>query len=573
MRFAIGIRYLCGWAMATHPTDRESAEWPPHPDRLFMALAAAYFETDGSAEERAALEWLEGLREPRTIIASFGADDVKTRTAVTVFVPVNDTEMGKDGLRLLPEFRSRQARQFPVTIPADDTVHLVWDVDDTNVDPQLDALARLCQRVTYLGHSASLVQAWIERDFVVATPASEEPTQSSVSPRRQLVATSGRADRRVRISGPGRLADLEARFNREAVARFHLLQSSMTVAKGKPKAQLKQQLGDEFGGVPPVVRRPQPGLWQGYACVTEEKQERAAMPTVFGSELIVLRCVHDGEHVSQPLGLESTLQITEALRNAVMKHCCVQPPPEWVSGHKSEGPRSEDPHLAFVPLPHVGRQHADGHLLGIAIVVPSAVSDAEQRRCLEQVLFDEQALPRTLELRMPHAGTWHVELDERDDRPVALRPETWTAAAPAKPATPPYLWGTVTPIVFDRHPKTKIPSRQSAPLSERARAHAAYADEIEEMVRVACERIKLPRPTRVWVEPTSRFIGVPHARNFPMMQRKAGGNLHHTHAVIEFAEPVVGPVLLGAGRYRGYGLCRPIPARQRTGESQEIGHE
>ena len=40
---AIGIRYLCGWAMATHPADRNRAEWPPHPDRVFMALAAAHF--------------------------------------------------------------------------------------------------------------------------------------------------------------------------------------------------------------------------------------------------------------------------------------------------------------------------------------------------------------------------------------------------------------------------------------------------------------------------------------------------------------------------------------------------
>ena len=46
----VGIRYLNGWVMATHPTNREVAEWPPHPDRVFMALAAAHFETDGNSE-------------------------------------------------------------------------------------------------------------------------------------------------------------------------------------------------------------------------------------------------------------------------------------------------------------------------------------------------------------------------------------------------------------------------------------------------------------------------------------------------------------------------------------------
>ena len=151
MSFAIGVRYLCGWSMATHPTDRESPEWPPHPDRLFLALAAAYFESDGTTVEREALEWLECLREPQMIIASYGPGDVKSRTAVTAFVPVNDTNMGKDGLRLLPEYRPRQARQFPVTIPASDTVHFVWNLDESSCGPELEALAQLCRRVTYLG--------------------------------------------------------------------------------------------------------------------------------------------------------------------------------------------------------------------------------------------------------------------------------------------------------------------------------------------------------------------------------------------------------------------------------------
>jgi len=44
--FGFGIRYLMGWAMAAADgAKKERAEWPPHPDRIFMALAAAWFET------------------------------------------------------------------------------------------------------------------------------------------------------------------------------------------------------------------------------------------------------------------------------------------------------------------------------------------------------------------------------------------------------------------------------------------------------------------------------------------------------------------------------------------------
>ena len=31
-----------------------------------------------------------------------------------------------------------------------------------------------------------------------------------------------------------------------------------------------------------------------------------------------------------------------------------------------------------------------------------------------------------------------------------------------------------------------------------------------------------------------------------------------THAVLQFPEPVRGPVLLGAGRFAGLGLCRAL---------------
>jgi len=30
------------------------------------------------------------------------------------------------------------------------------------------------------------------------------------------------------------------------------------------------------------------------------------------------------------------------------------------------------------------------------------------------------------------------------------------------------------------------------------------------------------------------------------------------HAILVFDEPARGPVLIGAGRYRGYGMCRPL---------------
>ena len=105
---------------------KEQAEWPPHPDRVFMALAAAWFETGENPKEREALCWLATLPPPS--IAASG--DVS-------YVPVNDTGVGPPtsgdlgklrdaGLAVLPEYRLRQPRGFPVAIPHDPTVYLIF---------------------------------------------------------------------------------------------------------------------------------------------------------------------------------------------------------------------------------------------------------------------------------------------------------------------------------------------------------------------------------------------------------------------------------------------------------------
>ena len=82
-----------------------------------------------------------------------------------------------------------------------------------------------------------------------------------------------------------------------------------------------------------------------------------------------------------------------------------------------------------------------------------------------------------------------------------------------------------------------------------------------ENIKDACERIGLPRPREVLLHPVSLIEGAAHARDFPALKRKAdGGARYHSHAVLMFDEPVRGPVLIGAGRFRGYGVCRPVNA-------------
>jgi CRISPR-associated protein Csb2 len=53
-------------------------------------------------------------------------------------------------------------------------------------------------------------------------------------------------------------------------------------------------------------------------------------------------------------------------------------------------------------------------------------------------------------------------------------------------------------------------------------------------------------------------------RQFPGYKTGTGTPRACVHAQIEFAEPVRGPVLVGAGRYLGYGLCLPRELREET---------
>src|SRR5699024_386566 len=129
------------------------------------------------------------------------------------------------------------------------------------------------------------------------------------------------------------------------------------------------------------------------------------------------------------LGLTSTLAVTQALRGTIMRHAGVQPVPEWVSGHKSDGGRSEQQcgHLACVPLPFVGHEHSDGHLLGVGLLFPRTIDLRERGRVLGPVLLTEAGEPRTVELRLGRLGVWTLRKKDWTEQRRGLQRETWTA--------------------------------------------------------------------------------------------------------------------------------------------------
>ena len=292
---------------------------------------------------------------------------------------------------------------------------------------------------------------------------------------------------------------------------------------------LKARMAERFpDGEPRAPMRPDIGRWQGYRRLAEKPPD--PMPgTVFDPRLVVLRI--DGRRVSLP----TALKLTKAMRGRLMRECPLQPPPEWFSDHLPDGRPTRNPHLAVAPLPFVGAQHADGRLMGVALILPRGLDAQETGNGLGPILHDpESGLPRAHRL---FDGGWldlTAELDARERPPMNLDPSIWTA--------PSRTWASVTPVVLNRHFDGKD-----------------RWDRAAESVKEACEHIELPRPREILLHPVSLVEDVPHAREFPQLTRKRdNGRQSHAHAVIVFDEPACGPVLVGAGRFRGYGLCRPI---------------
>ena len=145
---AFEVEYLLGRVFAGDFRDRSEPEWPPHPARLFSALAAACHETRMGDSVRDALLWLEKLGAP-SICASPGSQHEK----VMSFVPTNYP--GKKG-NTLPDTRGKQPRFFPRQTPARSTVYFVWPHAKPAPDPER---ARTGRTSRWVSRQSSFVRA------------------------------------------------------------------------------------------------------------------------------------------------------------------------------------------------------------------------------------------------------------------------------------------------------------------------------------------------------------------------------------------------------------------------------
>jgi len=389
---------------------------------------------------------------------------------------------------------------------------------------------KLLDRVTRIGHASSLVVVTQEEQLP------DQPSEHIWIPKESPAA----ANIQVRCIPKGALDSLTSMWNPAQEWLNQLDEANTAVSEdGLSKVEAKKRKKSLQTHIKSCPAHPRPRLdhWVTYTRLDEIIATQSAHQSLFHPELVVLQQI-DGA----VWNLENTRALVMALRGTCRKHM-PDDAPEWIHGHAADGKPSQRPHIAFLPLAYVGNEHADGHGMGFALAIPKDVDMAEVYTWFGPVFTDEEGQLSDLQLRTADNGK-HITLRMQEStRPAYnLRSSTWTHASKT--------WASATPVVLDRFPRANPRTRPDD-----------WMNEIKTILTESCLKVGLPAPSSIECGGLPYLEGAPHARDVPALtfkQRGASRKRYHTHVKLHFDQPIQGPVLLGQGRYQGYGFCRPI---------------
>ncbi len=194
-------------------------------------------------------------------------------------------------------------------------------------------------------------------------------------------------------------------------------------------------------------------------------------------------------------------------------------PPAVLHGHGFSGTGYE---LArYLALPDVGFQRSRGRIHGLALWLPPG-SDSMVRQMARDAAFS---------VRWLRGRGVDVAVVPRDDeeRPMAAHPERWLRAS--------RHWATAVPAIHER--------RRRLDLAEVARW---------------CEHAGLPAPVTFREARTPLVAGAIDLAPVEV-NRPGRPALPYSHVELRFEQAIPGPVVIGSGRQRGFGLCVPLDGR------------
>ncbi len=390
------------------------------------------------------------------------------------YVPTNKAAPGKNTATLLE--RIGQERWWARSIPRIPLIEYVWGETEWS-EGEIAELRVLARRIPYIGRSTSSA-------IVTCNDQESSHDLMSLVPYRDVDPSVFDAETAMRVPFKGSVAALRRSYESKK--------------SGK-------------GGDPWEV-----GVWEDYGTLltSEVKPEASTV-----EETVVLKII--GSYLDG----RNTAAITRYVRMALMSRVG-DPSVAALHGHKET---NQNQRVMVVGLPDVGHPHADGHLMGVGILLPEL-----SRRDLIRVAAALPAVGEIMDVKAGRLGVLHLERitpSTESRMPYGLRTSRWTR--------PSARWSTVLPMVAERFIKPGD----------------LIFDEVARMV----DHAGLPRLKKLetWSKRPLIEGGVDLRPQDTLRKRGDRARKPYFHATIELAESVYGPVVLGSMRTYGLGLCVP----------------
>jgi CRISPR-associated protein Csb2 len=474
--------------------DGGEPEWPPSPLRLFQALVDAaanrWREPQFGGYAKPALEWFQQLAAPEVVAPAHTVG-----TPFRIAVPNNDLDVWAGPISKGNEPKKqpnelKTMKQVRPTHLSGEAVHYLYALPPEGC-PHLEVLKAAARSVTHLGWGIDMVAA-------DAAAISQEDADKLPGHRWQVVANGGVP---LRVPKAGTLNNLME----------------------KHEAFLGRLSADGFRPVPPLQCFDVKRYHSPTAGVGKSPERPFAAFQLLAPDASRVRAFNS---------LRGVRDVAAWVRNATAGVCGNWPfenPLAFVQGHDPTDPNKPlkgelaDARFSYLPLPSIERRGDRGeHVGGIRRVVVSAPPG-----CAGQVDWVRRRLTGQ-ELVRP----------ERPDEPVGLLnllpTSDWVLQRYVGPAE---VWSSVTPVLLPGY-DDRDPAKAEGLLVDAFR-HVGYSPDAVVREELAWRGGGF----RAGVDLAGRYERPDNLKRFPAY-----------HVRVRFRQPVTGPLAVGAGRYRGFGL-------------------
>lgn len=195
-----------------------------------------------------------------------------------------------------------------------------------------------------------------------------------------------------------------------------------------------------------------------------------------------------------------------------------------IDGHPQGSPNR----LSIIPLPTIRDGPTDG-LIRRVLLAQEPGSDGAICRKLGDVLDGKILTPLPNEQRLP--GSMRLQRIERRDPVLPL----YTTIS--------RVWASVTPVLLPGYDDRK----------QHRGDHVKRLARAEELVRKAIGQSALPQPVSVELSRVPMFTGSLHSREYEPREKLSYYPRYHVR--LTFGREITGPVIVGAGRFTGFGVC------------------